>query len=1173
MLALLLAATAWAQNPVKPLGTGASDDPYQIATLDNLAWISQDSTTWKAYFLQTADIDATPTKTWDNGDGFSPIGGTVPFTGDYNGNGKTITGLFIDRDSVHNIALFGRVSGAQTCIYNLSVTDADIKGGNTVGILLGYCDSASITYCHVSGTVTAQRWGGGLGGYTRAVKIFYCSSNASVTTSASRTFSGGLVGYHSGTISNSFSIGTVDATGDSTSIGGLIGAFYTYSTNSLINCYSAAKILSSGFDSKLGGLVGGNLIGSIATSYYDMESGCSSSATGIGLTTAQMQTKESYAGWDFEHIWEITPGNYPQLRNISQLQPVGKGTTSNPYRISSLDNLFWLSQHEEIWNSHFIQTADIDAAPTAQWNAGSGWKPIGTWTNPFSGTYNGNGHAISNLAFNRDSSLTFLGLFGHAKGPGCSISWVRLTGIDFTMRTKSSGSYTNLTQTSIGGIAGKLAGHARIDGCSVEGALSAPIGRVSIGGLVGTMDSSSVMTSYSNCTITAVSPSNLGGLIGHWVESTMMNSYSSSRFVVDIMDKYWFGGLVGYGYHRFNHPIQSCYWDIETSGIDTSKIGGSGKSTAEMKTESTYSGWDFTNTWSMSADGYPQLRKPIAQALTRPSGSGTESDPYLIQTLTNLVWLSKSPDQWDKYFKQTAQIDASESGGWESGYGWSPIGTDSIPFTGSYDGGGHAIVGLTISRPGLSSCGFFGRVSGESYLKNINLTNAKVKGFRYIGTLAGRAESSTIISCTSTSTYCSSDNALSSSMVWIGGLVGYSSTNNYKNCFFSGTVTADTAGDLVGGMIGRSSNDSVIDCKVIPSITMSDFDGSVGGLIGEMNWGFVSRCTTECAIDINEDWINIGGLVGDAGGFPTISSCMTSGTIVSNGAGNYAGGIAGDNNADIYGCQSSCAITGKGESITIGGLVARNFAGLVYACAATGPLTGNALNNYIAGLVYSYNPGANDIISNSYSLCSISVNLPGTVPNTMSVVYGLVGSDVEEISKCYRAGPITISGLPIRLQGEFGSACFWDSISAGANVYKQGFSTAQMKQMSTYADSGWDFTNIWGMNPEVNDGYPFLRWQRPDVITMTQQKPLPLSTPVLLHQRRNSVCYSLSSDVTIAAKIFNLKGACVASLTERRMAPGRYTLNELTDKLGMGKYMLVFKAGPIRTVKDFTIIR
>jgi len=113
-----------AQNSTPPaFGDGSEANPYEIATIDNLYWLTQNSTEWDKHFIQTADIDATSSSTWDEGKGFFPIGnGTTKFTGYYNGNGHVINGIFISRPETNFIGLFGYAMG-DAQIYNLGTTN------------------------------------------------------------------------------------------------------------------------------------------------------------------------------------------------------------------------------------------------------------------------------------------------------------------------------------------------------------------------------------------------------------------------------------------------------------------------------------------------------------------------------------------------------------------------------------------------------------------------------------------------------------------------------------------------------------------------------------------------------------------------------------------------------------------------------------------------------------------------------------------------------------------------------------------------------------------------------------------------------------------------------------------------------------------------------------------
>ncbi|HPQ35527.1 MAG TPA: hypothetical protein PK563_13620, partial [Tenuifilaceae bacterium] len=112
-------------------------------------------------------------------------------------------------------------------------------------------------------------------------------------------------------------------------------------------------------------------------------------------------------------------------------------------------------------------------------------------------------------------------------------------------------------------------------------------------------------------------------------------------------------------------------------------------------------------------------------------GDGTEANPYLIECLGQLLWLSENKSVWDKHFKQVADIDASITSTWNNGEGWIPIGEKiGVSFSGSYDGGNFKITGLFINRPNSDYQGLF---SSASNLSNIHLVDVNIVANEYVG--------------------------------------------------------------------------------------------------------------------------------------------------------------------------------------------------------------------------------------------------------------------------------------------------------------------------------------------------------------------------------------------------------------------------------------------------------
>ena len=207
--------TSTGQTATAPTGTGVSGDPYLIATLNNLYWVTQNSSSWTSYFKQTANIDATSTSTWDSGNGFSPIGNSsTNFRGNYNGQGYTINNLFINRTATDNIGLFGYANSAT--ISNIALTNVNITGRNYVGALIGQAYTTTISYCYSTGTMN-----GGIDG----------SNNGSI---------GGLIGNGNGSVQYCYS--SCNVTGKKR-VGGFIGNFSNLSVNC---CYATGSVILNG---------------------------------------------------------------------------------------------------------------------------------------------------------------------------------------------------------------------------------------------------------------------------------------------------------------------------------------------------------------------------------------------------------------------------------------------------------------------------------------------------------------------------------------------------------------------------------------------------------------------------------------------------------------------------------------------------------------------------------------------------------------------------------------------------------------------------------------------------------------------------------------------------------------------------------------------------------------
>jgi hypothetical protein len=362
-------------------------------------------------------------------------------------------------------------------------------------------------------------------------------------------------------------------------------------------------------------------------------SGASGCDNTYGKTTIEMQTASTLldVGWDFvdetvngtEDIWKITEGlSYPRLS--WEKYGGGTGEPNNPYLIYTVGHLNALGAEPNDYDKHFKLMADIDLAGYAYDRAviasdigGDGYTFSGT---SFTGVFDGNGHAVSNLTI---TGKSYLGLFGQV-GPGGQVKGLGVEEVNIT------GSYT-----TIGGLVGDNLGNI-----AVSYSTGTVTGYNRVGGLVGYNNYGDISASYSTCAASAVSSGNqgvgglvgvtagsittcyssgpvsgervIGGLVGWNYQSNITNSYSTGKVSGDQN----IGGLVGKT-DQNGGKVTGCFWDVETSG-QSSSAGGTGLTTGKMQTASTFldAGWDFlyetTNGtediwWILEGQDYPRL--------------------------------------------------------------------------------------------------------------------------------------------------------------------------------------------------------------------------------------------------------------------------------------------------------------------------------------------------------------------------------------------------------------------------------------------------------------------------------------------------------------------------------------------------------------------------------------
>ena len=244
-------------------GSGTSDDPWQIANLAQLEYLRENSSDWSKHFILISDIDATNTKNYSDGKGWSRIGSSTTrcFTGSFDGNGHVIDGLYINRKGESNHGLFGYISGAT--VKNLGLTNCSMFFGSGSAALIADADNGSaIRNCYVTGTIDGNGYNlhGALVGYLNDSDVDQCYTNCSITGDMN---TGGLIGNIDGasTVTSCFVLGS---TSGGKYRGGIAGQLQS---GTVEECYVAGVVNKN--STYIGTIVGYLSGGNIYDCYYD----------------------------------------------------------------------------------------------------------------------------------------------------------------------------------------------------------------------------------------------------------------------------------------------------------------------------------------------------------------------------------------------------------------------------------------------------------------------------------------------------------------------------------------------------------------------------------------------------------------------------------------------------------------------------------------------------------------------------------------------------------------------------------------------------------------------------------------------------------------------------------------------------------------------------------------
>lgn len=224
-----------------------------------------------------------------------------------------------------------------------------------------------------------------------------------------------------------------------------------------------------------------------------------------------------------------------------------------------------------------------------------------------------------------------------------------------------------------------------------------------------------------------------------------------------------------------------------------------------------------------------------------------------------------------------------------TGKEWTPIGNYEKQYTGTFNGGGHTITGLTVTGSD-QYVGLFGHIGSGGTVKDVTLEEVKIE----------------------------SNNDMSA----VGGVAGRS-YGTLENCSVSGSVSGS---GIAGGVVGYQSGDFLTGCSSSATVNAGGVAGGVAGLTDSGATLTACYATGDVTLEsINSGGNFVGGVVGSNTSC-TLKACYAWGSVTGSGSGTiYVGGVTGTNDEGTLTACYHANGTVSGPAGTTGGVAGRNY--------------------------------------------------------------------------------------------------------------------------------------------------------------------------------------------------------------------------------------------------------
>ena len=432
-------------------------------------------------------------------------------------------------------------------------------------------------------------------------------------------------------------------------------------------------------------------------------------------------------------------------------------------------------------------------------------------------------------------------------------------------------------------------------------------------------------------------------------------------------------------------------------------------------------------------------------------GTGTQADPYLIESAENLAWISEMVNNGvttyeGVYFRMTTDLDMQN-------IEWVPIGnSETNSFRGKFDGDNHFIDNISITGS-YDYSGLFGRTSTGFSCANLGVKTNISSTRSNCGGIAGEAYG-VMENCYNTGN-------IFTTAAYAGGIVGHLWIGRIEHCHNAGSVSSR---QFAGGIAGtsQSSNNIVKNCYNTGSV--SSQVSSAGGIAASYVGGSIESCYNTGSVSVECTTSNVsysGGIIGEQGSSSSgcrIENCYNTGSVstfvdyTSSHSTSCSGGIVGKSDSPtliLTKCYNKGAVSATIHSNSFE--------------AYAGGLVGNGSTITIA---YSYNRG-------DVSAYAHNNNMSGT--RQAGGLVSQIGSSSSSITNSYNTGSLTggtMGGVRGNTTGTV-TNCYYLETCGGTVAGGTSKTEAAMKSASFPIILNVDSTIfVMDITPNVNDGYP-----------------------------------------------------------------------------------------------------